>query len=117
MQFFCVEVNSQCLLLMGTTLANGASDGVNDCRTTLIMAELVIAHSVDCHQIALVFNGSGPRQQMPGCLSCLWPVGNNQNGIILHPFPIAVPARETQIIAGEQQESHSTVRYDGVAIA
>ena len=96
------------------TLAKGMSDSINHHTGTCIMVIVVIAHPVATDKIGLVLDGTGTSEQLPRILARLRPIGHNDDGIVLQTSSIATPARETQVVAGKQQETEPCIRHDAM---
>ena len=101
---------------MAATLDKGKANGVDDDRSACIVGVMIVAHSIDANQITLVLYGPCPRQQLPGRLARLGPVGYTDDGIILSPVSIAAPAGKAQVVAGQQQQSETAVRHDAMLL-
>ena len=74
---------------MPPTLAKGTAYRVYDDAGTGIMTVRVVTHTVDTHQIALVFDGTSTCQQLPSRLTRLRPVGNKDYRIVFTTCGIA----------------------------
>jgi hypothetical protein len=89
----------------------------NGYATTYIMAFRIISHTVDTHKIALVLDGTGLSEHLPGLLTGVGPVGHQDDGVILPPRSITAPTGEAEVIASEQQKAETSIFHDGMVIS
>ena len=102
---------------MSMTLCEGMSDGIDHHTGTLVVVIGIVAYPVATEEIGLVLDGTGTCEQLPSILARLRPIGNDDDGIVLHTCGITAPTGETQVITGEQQESETTIADDGMLLS
>ena len=99
---------------MSMTLCEGMSDGIDHHTGTGIVVIGIVAYPVATDEIGLILDGTGTREQLPRILARLRPIGHNDDGIVLQTSSIATPARETQVVAGKQQETETFISHDAM---
>ena len=99
---------------MSMTLCEGMSDGIDHHTGTGIVVIGIIAYPVATNEIGLILDGTGTSEQLPRILARLRPIGHNDDGIVLQTSSIATPARETQVVAGKQQETETFISHDAM---
>ena len=99
------------------TLCEGMSDGIDHHTGTGIVVIGIIAYPVATNEIGLVLDSTGSREQLPCVLARLRPIGHDDDGIIFQAGSIATPARETQVVAGKQQQTETCIRDDAMVTA
>ena len=77
----------------------------------------IIADTITANQVSLVLDGSGTCENLPGILTTLWPVGYDNDGIVLQLVCITTPNRETQIVTRQEQNPEPHVFYHGMLLA
>ena len=112
-EFLYVEYGKSRLLGIFSACCDGAPDGVDDGTASLVDDVVGInAHAVHSHQVALILYGAGTDECVPGQLARGGPVGNEDDGVVLSCPSVARPYGETQVVAGEQQETDAAPFYD-----
>ena len=99
------------------TLCEGMSDGIDHHTGTLVVVIGIVAYPVATDEIGLVLDGTGTCEQLPSILARLRPIGHDDDGVVLQTSGIATPARETQVVAGKQQETEPCIRHDAMVTA
>ena len=66
------------------------SFGIDDGRTSIIMADGVVAYPVDSYHKTLVLEGTGLQQHIPYPAAAGWPVGNIDDGVVKRFFGFQV---------------------------
>ena len=99
------------------TLSQRFTISVNNNGTACKMAIMIVAHSITPHQIALIFQRPGTRQQLPGRLTTFGPISYQHNDIVVQGIGISAPTREAQIVARQQQQTESGIIDSGMILA
>lgn len=95
----------------------GLADGTQDAAAATVMAVVVVAYAIAGNEIGLILDGSGTGQYLESVLAAFGPVGNTDDGIELEIVGITAPHGETQVVAGNQQQTETHILYNGVALA
>ena len=99
---------------MSMTLCEGMSDGIDHHTGSSIVVIGIIAYPVATNEIGLILDGTSTSEQLPRILARLRPIGHDDDGVVLQTSGIATPARETQVVAGKQQETEPCIRHDAM---
>ena len=71
------------LLVVGGGSGQRVAIGIDDGNAARIDALGVGAHAVGGNDAALVFYGAGTCEDVPGMLPVAWPVGGNDDGVVV----------------------------------
>ena len=102
---------------MSMTLCEGMSDGIDHHTGTGIVVIGIIAYPVATNEIGLILDGTSSCEQLPCVLARLRPIGHDDDGVVLQTSGIATPARETQVVAGKQQQTETFISHDAMVTA
>ena len=116
LEFLLVEGDGQ-RLYRGTATGNNMTCNINDHTAANVVAFVVVAYTIDTHQIALVLDGSRLGEHLPGFLTGVGPVGNNDDGVVFASGGITAPTRKAQVVAGQYEQAPTFVLDDEVTVA
>ena len=99
------------------TAGNDVTRNVDNDAAANVVAFVVVAYTIDTHQIALVLDGSRLGEHLPGFLTGVGPVGNNDDGVVFASGGITAPTRKAQVVAGQYEQAPTFVLDDEVTVA
>ena len=116
LQFLQVEGHRQAFRHIFVALGQRLTIGIDHHRTPCIMAMLVFAHPIACHQIALILQRSGTSQQLPSRLTGFRPVSHQYHNIVVQGVSITAPTRKAQVVTRQQQHAESCIVDNGMIL-
>ena len=114
---FQIEREGNGLLFVGLTTGECLTDGTNNGTLTTIMGILIVAHAITADEISLILHSTGTSKNLPGILTTLRPVCHSDDGIVVQSVRITAPDRETQVVAGQKQDTETAIFHDGMGFA
>lgn len=102
---------------VGTAGGEGLADGAQDATATSVVAVVIVADAIAGDEIGLIFDGPGAGEDLEGVLAALGPVGHTDDGVELEGIGIAAPQGETQVVAGDEEQTETHIVGHGVLAA
>lgn len=100
-----------------TAGSQSLANWTQDTAAASVMGVVIVAYAIAGNEIGLILDSSGTGQYLESVLAAFGPVGYTDDGIELEAVGITAPHGETQVVAGNQQQTETHILYNGVALA